>query len=272
MLRTILIGLNGSEESAAARDLGLGWAVRSEARVFALGVVDEAWLLEEEATSLPGGHHWHAGGGVKQAATRSRIKEALREFDRRCAEAGVRCHALDEVGTPSAQIVALSRRCDIVLLGRNTRVEHGRGTLAAVLHECPRPVVAVPANPAGGDAALVAYDGSLQAARAIYAFAASGLGLGRPVHVVVVDRSAAEASHRAGTAVEFLKSHDIDAHPCPVATERAPAAAILERSRELDAGLVVMGTYGESALREFFLGSVTRAVLAESPAPVFCCG
>lgn len=92
------------------------------------------------------------------------------------------------------------------------------------------------------------------------------------MHVVAVDRSAAEASHRAGTAVEFLKSHDIDAHPCPVATEHAPAAAILERSHALDAGLVVMGTYGESALREFFLGSVTRTLLAESPAPVFCCG
>jgi nucleotide-binding universal stress UspA family protein len=39
--------------------------------------------------------------------------------------------------------------------------------------------------------------------------------------------------------------------------------------RELQAGLVVMGAYGLSILYEFFLGSVTRTMLAESPAPLF---
>jgi nucleotide-binding universal stress UspA family protein len=30
-----------------------------------------------------------------------------------------------------------------------------------------------------------------------------------------------------------------------------------------------MGAYGQSSLRDFFLGSVTRSLLEESPAPLF---
>ena len=37
-----------------------------------------------------------------------------------------------------------------------------------------------------------------------------------------------------------------------------------------DAGLLVMGAHGQSMLREFFLGSMTRTVLKESSIPVFC--
>ena len=40
-------------------------------------------------------------------------------------------------------------------------------------------------------------------------------------------------------------------------------------ARRLKAGLLVMGAYGQPVLREFFLGSVTRTILEESPVPLF---
>ena len=49
-----------------------------------------------------------------------------------------------------------------------------------------------------------------------------------------------------------------------------PAEVILGKIRYLEASLLVMGAYGQPVLREFFLGSVTRTVLKESPVPVFC--
>ena len=45
---------------------------------------------------------------------------------------------------------------------------------------------------------------------------------------------------------------------------------ILKKAQALEAGLLVMGAYGQPAIREFFLGSVTRKVLKESSIPVFC--
>ena len=77
------------------------------------------------------------------------------------------------------------------MLGRQTHFRFGWEeepdvTLSKVLADSPRPVVAVPDEPEDGEAVVVAYDGSLQAARALYAFEASGLGQGREIHVVSV--------------------------------------------------------------------------------------
>ena len=58
------------------------------------------------------------------------------------------------------------------------------------------------------------------------------------------------------------------AHPIE-SLEHEPAAVLLEQVRRLAAGLIVMGAYGEPVLREFFLGSVSRTLLKESPVPVF---
>ena len=43
---------------------------------------------------------------------------------------------------------------------------------------------------------------------------------------------------------------------------------ILEQIGRLNAGLLVMGAYGQPVLREFFLGSVTRTLLQETPVPL----
>ena len=52
-------------------------------------------------------------------------------------------------------------------------------------------------------------------------------------------------------------------------TSAPPAEVILEQIGRLNAGLLVMGAYGQPVLREFFLGSVTRTVLQECRVPLF---
>ncbi len=55
--------------------------------------------------------------------------------------------------------------------------------------------------------------------------------------------------------------------------DEAPAESIAEVllrwARELDAGLMVMGAYGQPLLKEFLLGSVTKTVLRDSSIPLF---
>ena len=128
----------------------------------------------------------------------------------------------------------------------------------------------VPKSPISGEAVMVAYDGSLQAARALAAFETSGLGCSQKVHVVSVAQEHKDAARHADRAVGFLGLHGIEAIPHPVNTSVSTAQVILHKVRYLEAGLLVMGAYGQPVLREFVLGSVTRSVLKESPVPVFC--
>lgn len=65
-----------------------------------------------------------------------------------------------------------------------------------------------------------------------------------------------------------LKFHRITAQQHPMVSAEAPSEVLLAYVRA-HPGLLVMGAYGGSAFVEFFLGSATRTLLAESPVPVF---
>jgi nucleotide-binding universal stress UspA family protein len=142
--------------------------------------------------------------------------------------------------------------------------------LKRVLKGAARPIVVVPATPAPAETIVIAFDGSLQAARALSAFEATGLAATGPVHLVcVVDTSTYESTRHVERAGRFLGRHGIDATPHVLEPSGAPARRILEQARALGAGLLVMGAYGQPVLREFFLGSVTHTMLAECPVPMF---
>jgi nucleotide-binding universal stress UspA family protein len=276
MIRSLLIGLDGTEDSHAVLELGIGWAKRFDALAVGIAVVDEAGILSAEAARSAGGHHWHAAAAPPLLSnSRYRVEQILQQFARRCDEAHVTCRTLEDVGTPFVQILREAQCYDLILLGQQTHFEYGREgepdeTLVKVLRDSPRPVVAVPKTLGAGEAVVVAYDGSLQAARALYTFEATGLGGSREVHVVSVARDYEDATQHAERAVAFLRFHGIEATSHPVDTSVPTAEVILRKVRYLEAGLLVMGAYGQPVLKEFFLGSVTRTVLKESPVPVFC--
>ena len=69
---------------------------------------------------------------------------------------------------------------------------------------------------------------------------------------------ATAAALHAERAFEFLRVHEIEATSHVVESKLPIAELILKKARALDAGLLVMGAYGQPVLREVFLGSVTR--------------
>ena len=120
-----------------------------------------------------------------------------------------------------------------------------------------------------GGEVVVAYDGSLQSARALYAAAFSVLESEAKVHIVSAASARTEAARAADQAIAFLRLHQVDAVPHAIESGGDPATVVLEQADRLRAGLIVMGAYGEPVLREFFLGSVSRTILKESKVPVF---
>ena len=116
---------------------------------------------------------------------------------------------------------------------------------------------------------VVAYDGSLQATRALQMFQVIGLESSQEVHVVCVDPDQEYAAHCVERAVEFLHGHHVTAQAYARDTGAAPAHVLLEHVQQVQAGLLAMGAYSRSSLREFFGDSVTRTLLQESPVPLF---
>jgi nucleotide-binding universal stress UspA family protein len=138
-----------------------------------------------------------------------------------------------------------------------------------VLRNASRPVVAVPDEYRPGANVVVAYDGSAQAARSLYAFLAAGLRDFREIHVVSIGPTKLDAARQGDRAVEFLLAHGCQAELHPFVDGRPVEQILLAEFQRLDAGLVVMGAYGHGPWREAFVGSTTRALLHEGNVPLF---
>jgi nucleotide-binding universal stress UspA family protein len=281
MLRSILVGLDGSDYSKSAIDVGIYLARKTGALLVGLGVVDEPTIRDFEPRLIGGGVPYAEPVLYREriASARHEVERFLAQFTLRCAEAGVAAKVLEDVGMPYEQIELQAQRYDLILLGQQTRFhfetqEGYDDTVRRVLKDSPRPVITVPARleirpDEPGNTVLVAYDGSLQSARALNAFHATGLAGVLPITIVSVHPEHGAAARAAERAVDYLRLHEIKAEAQPIALNESPARAIQALARELKSVLIVMGAYGQPVLKEFFLGSVTRTLLAESRIPLF---
>jgi nucleotide-binding universal stress UspA family protein len=275
MLKSILIGLDGSPSSTAALELGIQWAKRFNALLVGIGIVDDATIYTPEAEPIGVDYHWELDAQrVKEAS--HEVKQFLASFAERCTESNISFNVLQDAGLPYEEILRESQRYDLVLFGHDTHFRFGTvdqpdETLWKVLKRGPRPVVIAPPKLEPGSSVVVAYNGSPQADRALQAFQSSGLDFGEEVCVLSADDDREEAARQAERAVEFLRLHQINVVAHASGPVDSVSQAILEEVRQRSARLLVMGACGHSAVREFLLGSITKAVLKESPVPVFLC-
>ncbi len=273
-LTRILVPLDGSSHCELAIQLGIRWAKQYHAKLMGMGIVDEPAIRHSEPIPLGAESFKIKRDEALMADARCRVSEFLERFTQRCAEAGVASDTLTDVGHPFEQIVIEAQRCDLILLGKQTHYhfetdDKADDTLQKVLKVSPRPLVTVPERPQGGSAIVIAYDGSLQSARTLYAFQSLHLDMSSEIHIISVGEDRVKARRSAEIAADFLESHGVKSQSHIVETSDLPAPVILERTRALNAGLLVMGAYGQSTVKEFFFGSVTRAMLSDENIPLF---
>jgi nucleotide-binding universal stress UspA family protein len=117
---------------------------------------------------------------------------------------------------------------------------------------------------------IVAWNGSRESARALaealpYLHQASRVG----VLVVEGEHQTRADPLKANDAVQHLRHHGVDAVKYRAVGEEDDTADILvAECRSLGANLLVMGSYGHSALHELLPGSTTSRILRISPIPL----
>jgi nucleotide-binding universal stress UspA family protein len=172
----------------------------------------------------------------------------------------------------SHALIRYSILADIVvvtLAGRALERHDPRPLAAAVATGSRAPVLAVPeaVDTLHVDSPVViAWNGSPEAAAAVRA-ALPFLRIAPQVHLLEVEDRlsryprdlAARYLSRHGVHVEIVQRRPI---------EESVTRAIVEFAREAGAGLIVMGAYGHSRLRELLLGGVTRDLIGSSPIPL----
>lgn len=271
MLKSILFVLDPRSEESASLALAVNWAKEFDAMLVALGIVDPAGIVPLEPVPLGATAAKQARDAAQVDRHRAQTEARLSAIAARCAAAQVTFKPLETEGWAYEQIQREAQRFDLIMMSRRDDGTNFAldAPLVGLLRATPRPVVVPPDQIVAGKSIVVAYDGSLQAARSLLAFAATGLARLGEIHVITVGADPQEAARSGDRAIDFLSHHQILARLHAIAQTGAPAEHLLDMTQRLDAALVVMGAYGKSQVREFFLGSVTRSMLEKCRVPLF---
>lgn len=160
--------------------------------------------------------------------------------------------------------------CDSALLADLIVADLGFVRLAELLVGTSTPVLAIPPERRTSSldkAAMIAWDGSRAAARALRAAIPLLRGFAS-VHVVSVRRKA-DPEFPQTDALHYLARHDIRAEYRECVVDGSIEETLGREVARLDAQLLVMGAFGHSRLREFLVGGVTRYFLNGRMVPLF---
>jgi nucleotide-binding universal stress UspA family protein len=208
---------------------------------------------------------------------------ALARFEAIARERGVP-HATRLVPDEADDGLALlSRFADLLVVSQDdpdeSTSDHVLRIPDYVILNSARPVLVIPRSTGTGTAApagdgfarrvLVAWDGSREAAAAMGA-AVPILRRAESVTVAMLSGptlAPADCRAQQPDLSGFLERHQV--HAAILVREHAgdTGRALLSVADELGAGLLVMGCYGHSRLRELCLGGASRTVLAETRIP-----
>ena len=183
---------------------------------------------------------------------------------------------IERKGDESA-IAAQGRFADLIVLSRpsseqeNVTTAFLAGAFESALFGTPRPVLVVPPSYQGATfdkvQVALAWNGSMEADRAVAAALPFLAGTGAATVIVGEERGRARPDVAGLSA--YLKCHGIAARIVDVHGERAALPEqILATAQDAGAGLLVMGAYTHSRLREFVLGGVTNHVSTHARIPV----
>lgn len=275
----VLAAVDGSPSTGAVVSLA-AWAARR------LGTPLELLHLPDDGGPTP----LDASGSIGLGAQDALLQELVELDARRAQLAQARGRQLLEAAASSAdnsgvEIITRQRHgrlrdalveaeADTRLFVIGLRGTRGGGSgqdiggqVEPVLRTVQRPVLLAQALPPERPIArvLIAFDGSETSHRAVQRVAASPLLRGLECHLLLAGGDAAQQrgfEEMAGTLARAGFAPQLHRAGLPADD------AIVAHVDSLGIDLLVMGAYGHSRLREWFLGSTTGQVLRRSPVPL----
>ncbi|MEO0616212.1 MAG: universal stress protein [Pseudomonadota bacterium] len=145
--------------------------------------------------------------------------------------------------------------------------QHAIGSqVETVVRAISRPILATVGAFSPPERWMLAYDGSEAATTAVARVARSPILKGLPGHVVMVgeDTNVNRAQLEAAAADLRTAGHEVTYH----LLRGNIVESLMTFRRETGVGLTVMGAYGHSRFREFFVGSNTERMIAQSAVPL----
>ncbi len=273
--KTILVAIDPRPASQSAFQQSLRLAQFLKARLIAVSVTPRY-----EGNM----HRWKIGNAEEQL--NQPFRECLESVQRAAAAQGQAVRTIHAVGDPVEEIVRVAEEENVglALMGypKRSRLERVLlgGTAAKLIGRSPCDVLMIPENAAiNFTRILVGVDGSRYSMEAGQRALELALAFGGEVHALTVLDIPLERSFLYGVLEEARQKSFPPLQTLAGQGERlgvrvtteivhgAPYNAIVEYSEANSIDLIVLGTYGRSALSNMLIGSVVERVASISPVP-----
>ena len=246
--------LLGAETTAAIREV----AIRDPSNMLTRALTDiGAAIAGENAKSRAASHELACE--FHTAADRPERRASIVTLD--CGSAIEARGLLTHARLHDLTIMPVTRDEAVQFVAQELIFGSGRPVLLVPAHAKPSALLAM---------AVVAWDGSRVAARAV-ADAVPFLELANTVRLIkITGDKPLDADDGLDALRSHLYRHGIDASVDsePLSYGEGAGEAIARYCYRNDAGLLVMGAYGHSRVRDFIVGGATKHFMAETPLPV----
>ncbi len=275
MIKTILIPVDGSPNSAIALDYGIYVAPKLEATITGLHVIDVFLIQGPMMTDISATVGMPPYDGFFEAVETSLKEKAdllLKTFDDRCRTAGVPCETKKNIGKISDTIIEEAENSDLIIMakkGEHFHLKEGGliGSVAEiVIRRSGKPVMVIPETFREIESMGLAYDGSAPAKKALELSLNISEKAKWPITVLIINPDKAKAADLCAQVEDTAQQGLAD---CEVIISSGKETDdILKFIQEGAVELMVMGAYGHNRLREWLLGSTTAHIIHKSPIPV----
>ncbi|WP_454913946.1 universal stress protein [Stutzerimonas chloritidismutans] len=145
-------------------------------------------------------------------------------------------------------------------------IQHIGSQLENVIRTMQRPILVAPNDFSAPQSVMLAFDASATSRKGVEMLAGSPLFKGMPIHLVMVAADTADNQAQLENARGVLTAAGFNVEIAIRAGEVEPTLHAYQAEHGID--LLVMGAYGHSRIRQFFVGSTTTNMIRTTSTPL----
>ena len=271
-MKRILLGLGGTPSADAKIKHAIDLAKRHEAEITGVTIVDASEIAKVGSIPIGGGPAANKLREHREHSLREHLEEAITNFRNCCEEAGVRYHIIREEGDPFEELVSLWRYHDITLLGLQGFFEYDvldapDDRVIKLIARGVNPIIASAKNYTNVKRAIIAYNGSMESAKAMKRFVQSRLWDLKKIQVVCCDMRESKAKQLLHDASGYCELHGYETETQYL--DDSPRDVLLSHAEQWGADMIVLGSTNRGRIARFLLGDTVVHLIKNANIPLY---
>lgn len=272
MIKRILLGIGGTPFTAVAIQRAVELASLHGARLTAVSVVEPGRICKMGPVPAGAGIYAQRLCANRLQVTRNQMDEAITTFEKSCQQSEVEFKVEWETGNTFDLMIAHARHHDLIIFGLRSIFEYQIGEepekdLIRLLSQGVRPILAVSDRFRPIRKVMIAYNGSMESAKAMRHFVQYHLWPSVALEIVHFGDESEGSKALLNQAAAYCRDHGYTASTRMIAGKAGER--LLSSAQDMNADMIVMGNSIRSIWLRKMLGDTVLNTLTRADRPLF---